>query len=330
MTVAQSSSVGAPSGGKPRVVFLDRAIFPSAVRRPRFEHDWAEWPATTEAELDGRLAGATVVISSKIPLRAPVLARHPSIRMIAIAGTGTDGFDLPYCRDHGIVACNVRHYARHSVPEHVFALLLSLRRNLVAYRADVEAGRWGDATAFCLLSHPIGDLHGSRIGIVGDGVLGRGVAAVAQAFGMEVVFADHAGRSGREGTFLPLDELLATSDVVSLHCPLNDRTRGLMGAREFARMKSGALFINTARGGLVDEAALLEALRSGRIAGAGLDVLTVEPPRGGHALIGLALPNLIVTPHVAWASEGALAAMAEQLIENIELWARGTPRHQVA
>lgn len=330
MTVAHSTVRDVPGDGKPRIVFLDRAIFPSAVRRPRFDHEWVEWPTTTEAELDERLAGAAVVISSKIPLRAPVLARHPSIRMIAIAGTGTDSVDLAYCRERGIVACNVRHYARHSVPEHVFALLLALRRNLVAYRADVEAGRWGDATAFCLLTHPIGDLHGSRMGIVGDGVLGRGVASIARAFGMDVVFADHAGRTGREGAFLPLDELLATSDVVSLHCPLNDRTRGLMGAREFERMKPGALFINTARGGLVAEDALLEALRTGRIAGAGLDVLTSEPPRGGHALIGRGLPNLIVTPHVAWASEGALAAMAEQLIENIELWAAGTPRHQVA
>ncbi|MFO1318024.1 MAG: D-2-hydroxyacid dehydrogenase [Burkholderiales bacterium] len=310
-------------------MFLDRAIFPSAVRRPRFDHIWAEWPSTAENEVDERIAGATVVISSKIPLRGALLARHPSIRMIAIAGTGTDAIDLPYCREHGVVASNVRHYARHSVPEHAISLMLALRRNLVAYRADVEAGRWSDAPAFCLLTHPIGDLHGSRLGIVGDGVLGRGVAAIAQAFGMDVVYAEH--RSGRtaHGTFLPLDELLATSDVVSLHCPLNDRTRGLMGAREFARMKPSALFINTARGGLVDEAALVEALRSGRIAGAGLDVVSSEPPRGGNPLIGLGLPNLIVTPHVAWASTGALAAMAEQLIENIELWAAGTPRHQV-
>jgi glycerate dehydrogenase len=296
-----------------RIVFLDRAILPLELRRPGFDHEWAEYPVTKASELDARLRDATIVISSKIALRRETLARFPQIRLIAIAGTGYDAFDIEYCRAQGIAVTNVRDYARHTVPEHTFALILALRRNLIAYRADVEAGLWQRSEPFCLLSHPIGDLHGQMIG----------------AFGMRVAFADHPGPRGGDGPFLPLPELLAQADVVALHCPLTERTRNLIGERELRAMKRSALLVNAARGGLVDEVALARALTEGWIAGAGVDVLSTEPPRAGNPLLDLRLPNLIVTPHVAWAGDRALAEFAEQLIANIEHWVAGAPRNLV-
>lgn len=312
-----------------RIVFLDRAILPFDIRRPGFEHSWTEFPSTDEAELDARLRDASIVISSKIGLRGKTLTRFPNIRFIAVAGAGYDPFDIAYCREHGIAVSNVRDYAMHTVPEHTFALMLALKRNLFAYRADVEAGRWQQAIPFCLLSHPIGDLHGQTLGIVGEGAIGSGSATIARAFGMRVVFADHPDPKTGDGPFLPLPDLLSRSDVVALHCPLNEHTRNLIGERELRSMKRNALLINVARGGLVDEAALARALTEGWIAGAGIDVLGVEPPHGGNPLLDLRLPNLIVTPHVAWAGDQALAAFAEQLIANIEHWVAGTPRNLV-
>jgi glycerate dehydrogenase len=309
------------------IVFLDRAIVPAPLRRPRFEHQWKEYPATTDAELDSRISGATIVISSKIALMGATLSRFPSIRFIAVAGTGYDAFDIGYCRAHGIAVANVRDYAAHTVPEHTFALILALRRNLLAYRADVEAGLWQKAEPFCLLTRPITDLHGAALGIVGEGAIGQGTAGIARGFGMEVFFADHEGDKTGPGPFVPLDELLARADVVALHCPLTDRTRNLIGERQLRSMKRGALLINPARGGLVDEAALLRALKEGWIAGAGVDVLTREPPREGNPLLDLRQPNFIITPHVAWAGDRAVADFAEQLIRNIELWVEGRPRN---
>jgi glycerate dehydrogenase len=309
------------------IVFLDRAILPIALPRPSFAHSWAEYPTTAPGELDARLQGATIVISSKIPLRAETLARFPGIRFIAVAGTGVDVFDLDWCREHGVPVSNVRGYAEHTVPEHAFMLILALARNLPGYRGDTEAGQWQQAVPFCLLTRQIFDLHGKTIGIVGEGAIGQGAARIARGFGMRVLFADHAPPKAPGVDYTPLDELLAGSDVVTLHCPLTPATRGLIGERELRRMKRSALLINTARGGLVDERALVHALQEGWIGGAGVDVLSVEPPRGGNPLLELRLPNLIVTPHVAWASREAMQAVAEQLIGNIEAFVAGRPRN---
>jgi glycerate dehydrogenase len=310
-----------------RIVFLDRAILRAPLRRPAFEHEWIEYPATTEPELDSRLAGATIVISSKIPLKGATLSRFPSVRFIAVAGTGYDAFDIDYCRSRGIAVANVRDYAARTVPEHTFALILALRRNLPAYRADVEAGLWQNAEPFCLLAHPLFDLHGTTLGIVGEGAIGQGTAKIARGFAMNAVFADHDGPKTGPGPFVPFDEMLANADVVALHCPLTEKTRNLIGERELRSMKRNALLINAARGGLVDETALARALKEGWIAGAGVDVLTREPPRDGNPLLELRLPNFIVTPHVAWAGDQALAEFAEQLIRNIELWVENRPRN---
>lgn len=312
-----------------RIVFLDRDSLIAEVRRPAFGHEWAEYPGTAAHEVAARLAGATIAITNKVPLRADALALLPDLRMVAVAATGTDNVDLAACRARGIVVANIRDYSLVSVPEHAIALMLALRRNLRACIADVEAGRWQQSSRFCLLDHPIGDLAGSRLGIVGYGALGRKVAQLGRAFGMEVCVSTRSPLHEPGVTALALDQLLATSDVVSLHLPLTDATRHMIGARELASMKRGALLINTARGGLVDEAALAEALRDGVIGGAGFDVLGKEPPAPDNPLLQLRLPNFILTPHVAWASAGAMQTLADMLIDNIEAWEGGKPKNVV-
>jgi len=311
------------------VVFLDRASVIANVRRPRGATDYLEYPHSEAHELVERLRSATVAITNKVPLREAVLRQLPQLRMIAVAATGYDIVDVGYCRDHGIAVANIRNYAVHTVPEHAFALILALRRNLLAYRADVEQGLWNRSEQFCLLDHPILDLHGAQLGIIGEGVLGRAMAAIGAAFGMRAMFRDHPQRVGEDLEYQPLPRLLAESDVVSLHCPLLPSTHNLIGEAELRTMKRSAILINTARGGLVDERALVRALQEGTIAGAGFDVLTVEPPREGNPLLDLRLPNLIVTPHIAWASRGAMQFLADQLIDNIDAWAAGTPQNLV-
>jgi glycerate dehydrogenase len=236
---------------------------------------------------------------------------------------------VAWCRDHGIAVSNIRDYAVHTVPEHAFMLILALRRNLLAYRADVEAGVWQKSEQFCFFTHPIGDLHGATLGIVGEGAIGQGTAAIARGFGMNVLFADHEPPKAPGVAFTPMDEVLAKSDVLSLHCPLTPATKNLIGYEQMKRMKRNALLINTSRGGLVNEAALIRALDEGLIAGAGFDVLTTEPPKNGHPLLDVRRPNFILTPHVAWASDGAMQFLADQLIDNIERWAEGRPQHLV-
>ena len=312
-----------------KVVFLDRASLKANVRQPACAEQYVEHPKTSPGEIVAKLAGATVAITNKVPLRAETLAQLPALKMIAVAATGYDVIDVPYCREHGIAVANIRNYAVHTVPEHAFALILALRRSLLAYRADVEAGVWNRAETFCFFDHPIGDLHGSTLGIVGEGAIGQGTAAIARGFGMNVLFADHEPPKAPGVEFTPLDEVLAKSDVLSLHCPLTPSTKHLIGYEQMQRMKRSALLINTSRGGLVDEAALIRALDEGLIAGAGFDVLTTEPPRDGHPLLDIRRPNFILTPHVAWASDGAMQFLADQLIDNIERWAEGRPQHLV-
>jgi glycerate dehydrogenase len=312
-----------------QIVFLDRDSLQAQVRRPSFEHGWTEHAATAPGEVVDRLRGASIAITNKVPLRASDIAQLPDLKMVAIAATGTDNVDLAACRERGIVVSNIRNYSLVSVPEHVFALILALRRKLRAYCADVDAGLWQQSSRFCLLDHPIADLAGSRIGIVGYGALGKKVASIARAFGMEVCVTSRSPVTDEGVTVLSLDELLRTADVVSLHLPLTDQTRNMIGARELATMKRSALLINTARGGLVDEAALAQALREGVIGGAGFDVLSKEPPLPDNPLLQLHQPNFILTPHVAWASDGAMQTLADMLIDNIEAWNKAEPLNVV-
>jgi glycerate dehydrogenase len=317
-----------------RIVFLDRDSVIATIRKPSFAHEWTEHPATAHAEAAAKLRGAraTIAITNKVKLRAEDLAQLPDLKMIAVAATGTDIVDLAAAHERGIVVSNIRNYAVHTLPEHTFALMLALRRQLVAYRADIEAGLWQKSERFCLFGHPIADLAGSRLGLFGYGALGRSVAQIARAFGMEVIvhtrspLPDAKADGVREAGF---DEVLETSDVISLHLPLTDKTRNMISAKELIRMKRSALLINTARGGLVDETALADALRTGVIGGAGFDVLVQEPPPADNVLLNLRLPNFILTPHSAWASTQAMQVLADQLIDNIEAWQAGTPRNVV-
>lgn len=311
------------------VVFLDRDSLKATVRRPAQAESYVEHAKTSPDQVVERLRHATVAIVNKVPLRADALAQLPRLKMVAVAATGYDVIDVAYCREHGIAVANIRNYAVHTVPEHAFALILALRRNLLAYRADVEAGVWQRSEQFCFFTHDIGDLHGATLGIVGEGAIGQGTAAIARGFGMKVLFADHAPPRAEGVEFTPLDTVLAESDVISLHCPLTDATRNLISLREFHRMKRNAILINTSRGGLVDEHALIQALDDGLIAGAGFDVLTTEPPTNGHPLLDVRRHNFILTPHVAWASDGAMQFLADQLIDNIDAWAAGRPQHLV-
>src|SRR5450631_2639963 len=312
-----------------RVVFLDRNSLKAKLRKFAFPAEYIEHPKTDPGQIVARLSGADIAIVNKIPMRADTLRQLPQLKMIAVAATGYDVVDIPYCNEHGVAVANIRNYAVHTVPEHAFAMILALRRNLLSYRQDVEAGVWNKSEQFCFLTHDIGDLHGATLGIIGEGAIGQGTAAIGRAFGMRVLFADHPPPKMEGVTFTPHDEVLAQSDVISLHCPLLASTRNLIDLAAFRKMKPNALLINTARGGLVDEAALIRALDEGLIAGAGFDVLTIEPPKNGHPLLDVRRPNFILTPHVAWASDGAMQFLADQLIDNIEHWAAGKPQHLV-
>ena len=313
-----------------KIVFLDSASIIADIRRPAFPHQWEQYPATSAGQTVERLKDATIVITNKVLLRRETLEQLPKLKMVAVAATGVNNVDVDCCRERGIVVANIRNYSVHTVPEHVFMLMLALRRNLLAFRADVCNGAWQKSEQFCLFTHPVRDLHGSTLGIVGNGAIGTAVAQIALAFGMQVLLAEHKGVAQVRTGYTAFDTVLQESDVISLHLPLNEQTRHLIGTAEFARMKPGALLINTARGGLVDEAALLEALRSKRIGGAGFDVLEKEPPAQGHPLLDLDMPNFIMTPHIAWSGREAMQTLADQLIDNIEAFVAGTPQNRVA
>jgi glycerate dehydrogenase len=314
---------------KQKIVFLDRNSLIAEMRVPSFAHDWVDFEQTRPEDVVTRLQDASIVITNKVRLPGDFLALTPGVKMIAVAATGTDNVDLAYCRDHGIVVANIRGYAVDTVPEHAFMMMLALRRNLIGWREDVRAGLWQQADQFCLFTRPVNDLHGSTLGLVGYGSLGRGMRKLAEAFGMKVLVAEHKTAATPRDGYTPFDTVLREADVISLHTPLTPETRHMISTREFGLMKPSALLINTARGNLVDEAALIEALQSGRIGGAGFDVLAVEPPREGNPLLDLDLPNFILTPHVAWSSREAMQTLADQLVDNIEAFVAGTPRNLV-
>ena len=315
-----------------KIVFLDRdTISPdTTLRAPSFTHAWEQHNRTSTDQAAERIADADIVIVNKVKLPAEVLAQAPKLKLIAVAATGTDNIDLTACQQRGIVVSNVRNYAKHTVPEHTFALIFALRRSICAYRDAMKTGRWQDAAQFCFFDYPIRDLAGSTLGVIGDGVLGQSVAAIGRALGMRVLFSAHKGRTGQGSLYTPFEEVLKQSDILTLHCPLNANTRHMIGEAEFAQMMRKPLLINTGRGGLVDEAAVGPALQTGHIAGAAFDVTSVEPPPADHPFMALLdRPDFILTPHVAWASAEAIQALADQLIDNVEAFVRGAPVNQV-
>lgn len=310
-----------------RIVFLERNTIAADFRRPRFDHEWIEFGESFQHQVVERLRGATIAISNKLSLRAAELSQLPALKLIAIAATGSDNIDLEYCRQRGIAVSNARGYAVNSVPEHVLMMMLALRRNLLAYRADVQDGLWQESKQFCLLTHELHDIRGSTLGIIGYGSIGKAMARLGESIGMRVLIAEHKHAAEIRAGRTPFADVLRLSDVISLHCPLTEETRDLFRQAEFAMMKPSALLMNTARGALVDDAALIEALQKGLISGAGYDALREEPPRQGSPLLNLNLPTFIVTPHVAWASNEAVQALADQVIDNIEAFIAGTPRN---
>jgi len=316
-----------------RIVQLEGESLIAEVRRPAFAHDWVEYAKTAPGQVVERLAGASIAITNKVAIDAAAVNALPDLKMIAVSATGTNNVDLDACRARGIVVANIRGYAVNTVPEHVMALLLALSRNLVAWRETLLAGGWQRSEQFCLFDHPIRDLHGATLGLIGSGTLGNCVARLAEAFGMRVLRAERKGATVVRPGYTAFADVLAEADAISLHCPLTAETLDLIGEAELRAMKGSALLINTARGGIVNEAALIRALKEGWIAGAGFDAITAEPPPADHPMVDpalLALPNFLLTPHVAWSSRPAMQTLADQLIDNIEAFVAGAPKNRVA
>jgi glycerate dehydrogenase len=316
-----------------RSLFLDYAsvsinddLDPAALRRamPQLEmHN-----DTAQVDVADSIAGAEIVLVNKLRLTRAIIERTPTLQLVALAATGTDNVDLEAARERGVAVCNLRDYCTVSVVQHVIGTLLLLTQKLREYDALVRSGAWRRGAQFCLVEYPIRELTGRKLGIVGFGALGKGVAHAARALGLEVLLANRPGGTPAPGR-LDLDDLLPQVDVLSLHCPLTPATRGMIGAARLARMKPDAVLINTARGALVDSAALADALRAGRLGGAAIDVLPKEPPVDGNPLLAVDIPNLIVTPHIAWAAREARQRCLDEMAANVEDFRRGGRRGRV-
>lgn len=285
--------------------------------------------ASNPDQVAERLQGASVAISNKVVLDAATLKACPELKLILVAATGTNNVDLQAAREQGIVVSNCQGYGTPSVAQHTLTLLLALATRLADYQRAVSAGKWGEAKQFCLLDFPIVELEGKTLGLLGHGELGSAVGRLAEAFGMRVLLGQIPGRPPRADR-LSLEELLPQVDALTLHCPLNDNTRNMIGAAQLALLKPGAFIVNTARGGLIDEQALADALRAGHLGGAATDVLTVEPPVNGNPLLAGDIPRLIVTPHSAWGAVEARQRIVDQLAENARAFLAGTPRRMVS
>ena len=314
-------------------IFLDYAtvsfnddLDPAGLRRamPQLELR----PHTAQTEVATAIAGAEIVLVNKLRLTRETIERTPTLKLIALAATGTNNVDLDAARECGVAVCNLRDYCTASVVQQVMGTLLLLTQKLREYDALVRSGAWERGEQFCLLDYPIRELTGRKLGIVGYGALGKGVAHAAKAFGLEVMVANRPGGPTVPGR-MDLDDLLTQVDVLSLHCPLTPATQGMIGARELARMKRDAVLINTARGALIDSQALADALRAGRLGGAAIDVLPQEPPVDGNPLLAGDIPNLIVTPHIAWAAREARQRCLDEMAANVEDFRRGGRRNRV-
>jgi glycerate dehydrogenase len=315
-----------------QVVFLDRGTIAPQIQMAQlsFPHRLTEYDHTEAGQVVERARDATIIINNKVPLKGETLAQLKKLKLIAVAATGTDAIDKKYCHAHGIAISNIRGYAAHTVPEHTMALILALQRNLVGYRQDVIDGEWQRSGQFTFFTHPIRDLSGKNLGVIGEGALGQGVARLARAFGMRIMFAAHKHSEGWGPLYTPWSEVIETSDVITLHSPLIESTRNLIAYPEFKRMRKKPILVNTSRGGLVVEEDLERALAEGLISGAALDVTSPEPPAKDSVIMRIAKrPNVIVTPHIAWASDEAQQALTDQLFENIENFMGGRPTNLV-
>ncbi len=287
------------------------------------------YDSTNHEQMIERIHDAEFAFTNKIRFTEELLREAGKLRYIGLTATGTDNIDLATARDNGIAVANIRAYCTQSVVEHVFGTLLMLTHNLHLYRESVRAGEWQASKDFCVLAHPVRELSVMTLGIVGFGALGQGVARVGRAFDMGILVAGRPGVDDVGPERTPFDQVLARADVISLHCPLNDATRNLFDAVTFAKMKAGAILINTARGGLVDSAALVAALYSGHLGGAAIDVLTTEPPIDGDPVLDYTGDNLIVTPHIAWGTNEARQNAIDELAANVAAFVRGELRNRI-
>lgn len=315
-----------------RAVFLDYATMgPDLDLQPLRDlfDDLDIFDETSNEQMVHRVRDVEFAFTNKIRFTEELLHEARNLRYIGLTATGTDNIDLVTAAANGIAVANIRAYCTRSVVEHVFGTLLMLTHSLASYNASVRAGDWQASQDFCMLSHPVRELSAMTMGIVGYGELGQGVASIARAFGMDVLVSARPGAGEPGSGRVAFDQLLAASDVISLHCPLTDATRKLFDAKTFARMKPGSILINTARGALVDSAALVEALARGHLAGAAIDVLATEPPRDGDPVLDYREPNLIVTPHVAWATNEARQNAIDELAANAAAFIAGEKRNRV-
>ena len=311
------------------IVVLDRDTL---VNRPfdfDFPHTLSSYGTTEAHETLERIRGADIVITNKVVISAQAFAENPQLKLVAVTATGVNNVDVEAAKQNGTAVCNIRAYGNESVAEHAFMMMITLMRNLPAYQRDVAAGLWENSPFFCHLGAPMRDLNGKTLAIFGRGNIGQTLATYAQAFKMKVVFVEHKHAETVRDGYVSFDEAVRTADALSLHCPLTPETANMIGEAELQQMKPGAILINCGRGGLVDEAALVAALKYGQIGGAGFDVLTQEPPRDGNPLLKARLPNLIVTPHIAWASQEAANRLFDILVDNINRFVAGNPQNLV-
>ncbi|MCI5764977.1 2-hydroxyacid dehydrogenase [Actinobacillus porcinus] len=309
-----------------KIVFLDSTALPShlPIPRPDFEHEWVEYETTSANQVMERALDADIIITSKVVFSREVMQQLPKLKLIALTATGTNNVDLVAAKELGIVVKNVAGYSSVTVPEHVLGLIFTLKHSLHLWYRDQQQAKWAESPQFCYFDHPITDVRGSTLGVIGKGSLGSEVGRLAALLGMKVLYAEHKNATACRDGYTPFYEVLAQADIVTLHCPLTAETENLINEETLSHFKNGAFLINTGRGPLVNETALLAALKSGKLAGAALDVLAKEPPEKDNPLILAAktMPNLIVTPHVAWASDSAVTTLVNKVRLNLEEFVR--------
>ncbi|MGG4663286.1 D-2-hydroxyacid dehydrogenase [Providencia vermicola] len=315
-----------------KIVFLDHETFPEGINIKKInkKYELKIYGKTLAQEVINRTKDADVIITNKVKITREVIESAHKLKFISVAATGTDVIDIEACNDHNILVSNIRNYAINTVPEHTFSLILALRRSLLAYTESVRKGRWQESGQFCYFDYKINNLSGSTLGIIGDGVLGKAVAEIAKAFGMNVLFSTYKGTKNMGPLYTPFEDIIAQSDIISIHCPLLNSTRDLISYSEFSQMKSSCILINTARGGIVNEDALYDALINKKILGAGFDVCISEPPEKESQIMKLTqLSNFILTPHISWASFEAIQILSDMMMDNIEAFLSDHPQNLV-
>ncbi len=307
------------------IVFLDQGTLTRGRLQFNFPYSLTEIENCSPNDVAEALAGHEIAITNKVPIDRTAMEANPQLRLIAVAATGYNMIDVAAARELGITVCNVAGYSQVAVAEHAFMMMISLMHRLPLYEAQVRAGEWQKSPFFTIFGAPIFELKGKVLGIAGKGSIGTQLAQYAESFGMQVLFAERKDATEIRAGYQPFKTVLARSDVFSLHLPLTESTQNIISYDELTQMKPGAILINVSRGGLVDEEALAQALRENRIGGAGVDVLTTEPPKADHPLLANDLGNFILTPHTAFASEESLSTLVHLLVNNINQFVAGNP-----